>query len=186
MERFAKLDPPSPIEFKKTLLKHGLLPPPTLIQAPINLSNSATVFDPFKPKEMDGKGTMLSYLSKEKALDLKKNSDGLLKYVTEMAYGKLLEGLELKTIEWKFLKSLEPANVVQVRAQEIGIKDVWYGQVTVRFHSQQTIAIYDRFGRLTYGNPNIPVDVLEYVVFEKHLTNEYGSWRIHSKIKPGT
>lgn len=27
-------------------------------------------------------------------------------------------------------------------------------------------------------------DVLEYVVFEKHIANEYGSWRIHAKIIP--
>ena len=27
-------------------------------------------------------------------------------------------------------------------------------------------------------------DVLEYVVFEKHLANVYGIWRLHSKIIP--
>ena len=27
-------------------------------------------------------------------------------------------------------------------------------------------------------------DVLEYVVFEKHLSNIYGLWRLHSKIVP--
>ena len=27
-------------------------------------------------------------------------------------------------------------------------------------------------------------DVLEYVVFEKHLANVYGTWRLHSKIIP--
>ena len=27
-------------------------------------------------------------------------------------------------------------------------------------------------------------DVLEYCVFEKHLSNLYGSWRIHGKIIP--
>ena len=27
-------------------------------------------------------------------------------------------------------------------------------------------------------------DVLEYVVFEKHLSNVYGIWRLHSKIIP--
>lgn len=26
--------------------------------------------------------------------------------------------------------------------------------------------------------------MLEYVVFEKHLANEYGTWRIHDKIIP--
>lgn len=50
--------------------------------------------------------------------------------------------------------------------------------------SLQTLAIYDRFGRLMYGQEDVPKDVLEYVVFEKHLTNPYGSWRMHGKIVP--
>lgn len=50
--------------------------------------------------------------------------------------------------------------------------------------SWQTLAIYDRFGRLMYGQEDVPRDVLEYVVFEKHLVNPYGSWRMHGKITP--
>lgn len=46
------------------------------------------------------------------------------------------------------------------------------------------MAIYDRFGRLMHGSEIIAKDVLEYVVFEKHLTNQYGVWRIHAKIIP--
>lgn len=30
----------------------------------------------------------------------------------------------------------------------------------------------------------IAKDVLEYVVFEKHIVNQYGVWRIHGKIIP--
>ena len=44
--------------------------------------------------------------------------------------------------------------------------------------------MYDRFGRLIHGNPYVAKDVLEYVVFEKHLANVYGHWRIHGKIIP--
>nr|CDS16343.1 39S ribosomal protein L45 mitochondrial [Echinococcus granulosus] len=46
------------------------------------------------------------------------------------------------------------------------------------------LAIYDRFGRLLYGHPSSPVDVLEYVVFENYITDEYGQWRIHGKVAP--
>ena len=46
------------------------------------------------------------------------------------------------------------------------------------------MAIYDRFGRLMYGSENLIKDVLEYVVFEKHLADEYGTWRIHGKVIP--
>lgn len=48
----------------------------------------------------------------------------------------------------------------------------------------QTLAIYDRFGRLMHGSEIIAKDVLEYVVFEKHLANQYGTWRVHAKIIP--
>ena len=35
-----------------------------------------------------------------------------------------------------------------------------------------------------YGSEVVAKDVLEYVVFEKHLADEYGRWRIHSKVVP--
>lgn len=48
----------------------------------------------------------------------------------------------------------------------------------------QTLAIYDRFGRLEVGSEDTPKDVLEYIVLEKHLPNRYGAWRLHGKIVP--
>ena len=61
-----------------------------------------------------------------------------------------------------------------------------FGQITVRKHSRQIVAIYDRFGRLIRGNLSKPKTVLEYVVFERHMRPlQWGSeWRIHSKIVP--
>lgn len=44
--------------------------------------------------------------------------------------------------------------------------------------------MYDRFGRLAFGNDKLAKDVLEYVVFERHLTSPYSSWRLHQKIIP--
>ena len=46
------------------------------------------------------------------------------------------------------------------------------------------LAIYDRFGRLAYGSEKLAKDCLEYVVFEKHIADEYGCWRLHGKILP--
>lgn len=34
------------------------------------------------------------------------------------------------------------------------------------------------------GSETVKKDVLDYIVFEKHLANEYGTWRIHGKIIP--
>lgn len=35
-----------------------------------------------------------------------------------------------------------------------------------------------------FGSDVVSKDVLEYVVFEKHIVNQYGTWRIHGKIIP--
>ena len=48
----------------------------------------------------------------------------------------------------------------------------------------QILAVYDRFGRLIHGHPSVAKDVLEYVIFEKHLASLYGKWRLHAKIVP--
>lgn len=46
------------------------------------------------------------------------------------------------------------------------------------------MALYDRFGRLMLGSPSVPKDVLDFVIFEKHLSDTYGKWRVHGKIIP--
>eukprot|EP00095_Tigriopus_kingsejongensis_P006373 maker-scaffold42_size484952-snap-gene-3.27 protein:Tk06373 transcript:maker-scaffold42_size484952-snap-gene-3.27-mRNA-1 annotation:"probable 39s ribosomal protein mitochondrial precursor" len=113
-----------------------------------------------------------------------KNDEELQKYATEKAYPEMLFNTETKTIMWKFIKSLEPGRVVHVRATDAYTKENVFAQVTVRYHTQQILAVYDRFGRLISGSPTVAKDVLEYVVFEKHVANTYGKWRIHGKIIP--
>lgn len=66
---------------------------------------------------------------------------------------------------------------------DIVLVSLWNQAMTCH-SSWQTLAIYDRFGRLMYGSEQVPKDVLEYVVFERHLPNPYGLWRLHGKIVP--
>ncbi|XP_031834151.1 mitochondrial ribosomal protein L45 [Nomia melanderi] len=113
-----------------------------------------------------------------------KDQDKLLQYVTEAAYPKMIHNIEDKTIIWKFLESLEPARIVYARCTDVIKKHNIYAQVTVRFHTQQILCIYDRFGRLLKGSEILRKDVLDYIVFEKHLSNQYGTWRLHGKIIP--
>ncbi|XP_012224429.1 large ribosomal subunit protein mL45 [Linepithema humile] len=113
-----------------------------------------------------------------------KNRKKLLEYVTETAYPKITHNMMNKTIHWKFLESLEPARVVHARTTDVISKENIFAQLTVRFHTQQMLAIYDRFGRLIQGSEILRKDVLEYIVFERHMANEYGTWRIHGKIIP--
>ncbi|KAH8306071.1 hypothetical protein KR018_000148, partial [Drosophila ironensis] len=105
-------------------------------------------------------------------------------YVSERCYPEMMHNVKDKTIRWRFLQSLEPPRVVHARVTEVITKENQFAQVTVRFHSQQMLAIYDRFGRLMHGSEILTKDVLEYVVFEKHISNEYGKWRLHDKIIP--
>ncbi|NXR53218.1 RM45 protein, partial [Hippolais icterina] len=112
------------------------------------------------------------------------NKQKLHSLVTERCYPDMVRGNRYKTIRWRFVESLEPPRVVHVRCDSIMNRGNLYGQVTVRMHSRQILAIYDRFGRLMYGGEEIPKDVLEYVVFEKYLVNPYGTWRMHGKIIP--
>ncbi|NWV48803.1 RM45 protein, partial [Daphoenositta chrysoptera] len=112
------------------------------------------------------------------------NKQKLHSLVTERCYPDMVRGNRYRTIRWRFVESLEPPRVVQVRCESVMNRGNLYGQVTVRMHSRQILAIYDRFGRLMYGGEEIPKDVLEYVVFERYLVNPYGTWRMHGKIVP--
>ncbi|XP_030627759.1 large ribosomal subunit protein mL45 [Chanos chanos] len=104
--------------------------------------------------------------------------------VTERCYPEMVRGNRYKTIRWRFIESLEPPRVVHARCPDMVSKGNLYGQVTLRMHSRQTLAVYDRFGRLMLGDEEEPRDVLEYLVLERHLVNPYGRWRLHGKIVP--
>lgn len=112
------------------------------------------------------------------------DKDNIIQYVTERAYPEVMHNIENKTIHWKYIKDIELPRIVHARHTEVITKENLFAQVTVRFNTQQMLAIYDRFGRLMHGSEILAKDVLEYVVFEKHMSNEYGIWRVHAKIIP--
>lgn len=136
----------------------------------------------FEPPEFAEQAQEI-YIKAHQAMANKKKYE-MREFVTERAYPEMMHNIKDKTIRWKFIKSLELPYVIHARTTDIITKENIFGQVTVRFHTQQTLAIYDRFGRLMHGSEIIPKDVIEYVVFEKHLSNEYGKWRLHDKIIP--
>lgn len=113
-----------------------------------------------------------------------KDKRALREFITERAYPEMMHNVKDKTIRWRFLQSLEPPRLVHARVTDVISKENLFAQITVRFHTQQLLAIYDRFGRLMHGSETLAKDVLEYVVFEKHISNEYGQWRLHDKIVP--
>ncbi|KRY93274.1 putative 39S ribosomal protein L45, mitochondrial [Trichinella pseudospiralis] len=123
------------------------------------------------------------YLDAHSALQ-NRDSDRLHELVTEYAYPEMWEELNLKSLRWQFVESIEPARVIQMRTSSVMQEDNIFAQVTVRMHTKQKLAIYDQFGRLYMGNETVPRDVLEYIIYEKHLSNLYGKWRLHGKIRP--
>ncbi|XP_074598294.1 mitochondrial ribosomal protein L45 [Brevipalpus obovatus] len=113
-----------------------------------------------------------------------RDKEELLKYVTEKCYPEMTRMCDFKTIRWQYLKSLEKPCITHARCIINKESDFRFAQITVRTHSQQTLAVYDRFGRLIYGDEAVVKDVLEYVVYEIQLNNIYSDWRIHGKIVP--
>jgi large subunit ribosomal protein L45 len=138
--------------------------------------------DDFETKEFVKKAEEI-YIDVHKYLcDM--DEDKLHELVTEKCYPGMVMNLKNKTVRWKMLESLEPPRMVHARCASAMSKDNVYAQVTVRIHTRQTLAVYDRFGRLMNGSEVVAKDVLEYVVFEKHLSDQYGTWRLHAKIIP--
>lgn len=113
-----------------------------------------------------------------------KDKEKLIQEVTEHLYPRMLTGIDGVTLRWRFIKSIEAPRVVQARQTHVISKQNIFAQVTVRMHTQQSLAVYDRFGRLKHGSEILAKDVLEYIVFEKNISNLYGEWRMHEKIIP--
>jgi large subunit ribosomal protein L45 len=113
------------------------------------------------------------YIKAHKAL-AQKDYDSLHEYVTEHAFPQMTFKTDLKTIKWQFISSLEKPIVSHIRTLDVITKNNLFAQMTVRLHTRQILAIYDRFGHLMLGSDAIVKDVLEYVVLEKHVANLYG------------
>ncbi|KAG3269138.1 mitochondrial ribosomal protein L45 [Ictidomys tridecemlineatus] len=183
-------------EFIEYARKAGLVIPPERLDRPIHRTerlkkNAASQLSIRKIKEFDANFKTKDFPEKAKDIFIEahlclnnSDHDRLHTLVTEHCFPNMVWDIKYKTVRWSFVESLEPAQVVQVRCSSMVNQSNMYGQVTVRMHTRQTLAIYDRFGRLMYGQEDVPKDVLEYIVFEKHLLNPYGSWRMHGKIVP--
>lgn len=115
-----------------------------------------------------------------------KDEMNVFNYITEHCFPMMTTGLDFHTVNWKFLDILSPPVAVQVRVGDLVSKTNKFAQITVRMHSKQMLAIYDRHGRLVFGSPTDVKEVYEYIVYEKFLANEYGSWRLHDRMRPGS
>lgn len=112
-----------------------------------------------------------------------KDEKNIFDYVTEYCFPLMTANVNRHTIVWRYLGEVEEPYVVQTRVGDMITKGNKFAQITVRMHSKQILAVYDRHGRLVLGSPVDVKEVLEHVVFEKYLANEYGSWRLHDRLR---
>uniref|UniRef100_A0A8C8W1Q7 Large ribosomal subunit protein mL45 n=1 Tax=Peromyscus maniculatus bairdii TaxID=230844 RepID=A0A8C8W1Q7_PERMB len=171
-----KLKYKSEKEFLEHARKAGLVIPPEKLERPIHLACTAGIFDPYVPPEGDGR---MSSLSKE---GLTQRTERLKKGISVSLRIRRIRGFDAN---FKIKDFPEKAKDIFIEAHLcLNNSDHERLHTLVTEHCFPTLAIYDRFGRLMYGQEDVPKDVLEYVVFEKHLVNPYGSWRMHAKIVP--
>ncbi|ORX53675.1 Tim44-domain-containing protein, partial [Hesseltinella vesiculosa] len=86
---------------------------------------------------------------------------------------------------WGYHGEVETPRIVCVRCLGTGgisKQGFSVGQVTVRMHTKQTMAVYDKKNRLVGGDPNTIHNVLEYVVFQKTISDPEDIWRVYGKI----
>lgn len=87
-------------------------------------------------------------------------------------------------IHWRFIKTINRPRVVHARIAPVEEKQNLFGQVTVKMHTEQILAVTDQHGRRLKGDKQKSKEVIEYVVFERHLVNPYGQWKIVGKVIP--
>ena len=104
--------------------------------------------------------------------------------VTDTAYSALTRQFGGQRHTWELVEELERPQVVHVAAFPVEEKSNLYAQITVRFHTRQRLAVYDAAGRVVMGDEVEPRDVLDFVVFERHIAKEpaKSSWQICGKV----
>ncbi|CAO3697235.1 unnamed protein product [Umbelopsis ramanniana] len=91
------------------------------------------------------------------------------------------------TWDWQYHGEVEPPKIVCVRCMGTsGFSKTGFsvGQVTVRMHTKQSMAVYDKKNRLIAGDPHKVQNVREYVVFQRALTDPEDVWKIYGKVAP--
>ncbi|KAI8331086.1 hypothetical protein EDC96DRAFT_527699 [Choanephora cucurbitarum] len=87
--------------------------------------------------------------------------------------------------EWKHHGDVDSPRIVCVRCVgTTGLSKHGFavGQVTVRMFTKQSMAVFDKKNKLIGGDPNKIHNVLEYVVFQKTISDPEDIWRVYGKV----
>ncbi|RKP10614.1 Tim44-like domain-containing protein [Thamnocephalis sphaerospora] len=86
------------------------------------------------------------------------------------------------TFRWACHGNVEPPRIVSARFGRLG-ENMMLAQVTVRMHTKQSMAVYNKKNQLIAGNPDQPQNILEYVVMQRVIgPGESEQWQIYGKV----
>uniref|UniRef100_A0A0N4ZV19 Large ribosomal subunit protein mL45 n=1 Tax=Parastrongyloides trichosuri TaxID=131310 RepID=A0A0N4ZV19_PARTI len=106
-------------------------------------------------------------------------------YVTEHAFSKLWPDVQNGSIFFELVEEVKKPELVSVRcADNPHQSGNAIAQIVVKLHTKQKIAVYDRYGQLILGSKDKIKDVQEFIVFENHISDLDGKWRLHDKVYP--
>uniref|UniRef100_A0AC35TUW1 Tim44 domain-containing protein n=1 Tax=Rhabditophanes sp. KR3021 TaxID=114890 RepID=A0AC35TUW1_9BILA len=138
----------------------------------------------FDPKKFAGEESFDIYKQAYGAL-MDRNKKDLSKFITEHAFVKMWPDVENGSIYWEFVEETATPEVVSIRCGDNPYNSGnAIAQIIVKMCSKQKLAVYDRFGQMTLGSKERVKDVIEFVVFENHIADADGKWRLHDKIHP--
>ncbi|KAF9427077.1 39S ribosomal protein L45, mitochondrial [Podila epigama] len=112
------------------------------------------------------------------------------KYLEEICtpsmYAKLKGQLKDRVgrYEWRYHGLLEKPQIVSIRQGQIGGHVLI--QMIVRLHSNQSMGVYDKKNKLIAGDMKKTVPVLEYIVFQRYITDPEDNWKILGKTAPSS
>ncbi|KAG0244884.1 39S ribosomal protein L45, mitochondrial [Actinomortierella wolfii] len=84
--------------------------------------------------------------------------------------------------EWRYHGVIDKPQIVSIRQGQIGGHVLI--QIIVRLHTKQSMAVFDKKNRQVAGDLKKEVPVLEYIVFQRYITDPEDNWKILGKTAP--
>lgn len=180
LEKFAKapLYTITGLRQRWTAFKEGL----SIIYGGAMIRRKLRKTDPFKPIEFARRAQ--EQFSEVNDAIRRNDKTTLRSLTTENASLELKTEFANKSFNWSIVEELERPRIVNARVAPMMTKGNLFGQVVVRMHTKQILALYNHTGKLIKGHPTKPKAVIDYVVLERHLVKPASTWRIASKLRP--
>ncbi|KAF8976114.1 39S ribosomal protein L45, mitochondrial [Entomortierella lignicola] len=110
--------------------------------------------------------------------------DYLEEICTPSMYAKLKGQLKDRVgrYEWRYHGLIEKPQIVSIRQGQIGGHVLI--QMIIRLHTNQSMGVFDKKNKLIAGDLKKTVPVLEYIVFQRYISDPEDNWKILGKASP--